>query len=146
MSKQNYPNSVFPLTGDVESTTSASEVTVTGIQETPVSPQPPLNGQLLIFDEPTLQYVPGDPIVSGPDAPGTNPTVNPVQVAGIDEGNLVRELRTDTYGSLRALPLESLVAILILELRANTAATLADKPYPDTDFVAKNFTDQQIGA
>lgn len=134
MNKQTYPNSIFPLTGDVTSTTGESDVAVTGIQKNKVSPQPPQNGQLLIFDGPTAQYVPGDPIVSGPDKVGTDPTVNPVQVSGIDEGNLVRELRTDTYGSLRAVRIEELLEQLIEINRAMLSAFVEANNLPDTDY------------
>jgi len=115
-------------------------VTVAGIQKTPVSPQPPNNGQILIFDEPTDQYVPGDPIVSGPDPVGTSPTVNPVQVAGIDEGNLVRELRTDTYGGLRVPVLEGLVAQLVAICQAQLAAYIEVNRLPENDYNPSNFS------
>lgn len=139
--RQNFPNSVFPLTGDVTSNTGNNTVTVEGIQTTPVSPQQPTNGQLLIFDQPTQQYVPGDPIVSGPDAVGTEPTVNPVQVAGIDEGNLVRELRTDAYGSFRAARTEEILEQILNTQRAILAALLSlDTSLHDQDFNPDSFS------
>lgn len=143
--RQNLPQSVYPLTGDIKSTTGDPKVTVTGIQKTPFASDQPLPGQIPVMNT-DGSWHPEDPVVSGTDAPGTTPTKNPVQVAGIDEGNLVRELRTDTYGSLRALRVEELLAILILEVRALKAATISDKPVFDEDFVADNFSDIQVGA
>src|SRR5580658_2277271 len=121
---QTFPQAIYPINGDVESQSGDPDVTVVGIQGTPVLDQAPLNGQILIYDSPTNNYVPGDPIVSGPDPTGSTPSVNPVQVAGIDEGDLVRELRTDTYGSLRSLRIEQLLYLILLELRALKAATI----------------------
>lgn len=40
-----------------------------------------------------------DPIVSGPDAPGTAPTANPVQIGGFD-GTDVRRILTDASGNV----------------------------------------------
>lgn len=87
-----------------------------------------------------------DPVVSGTDAVGTAPTENPVQVAGIDDGDLVRELRTDTYGSLRSLNIEEKLDTVIRLLRVLVAATLQDKQADDSEFVADNFSDIEVGA
>jgi hypothetical protein len=38
------------------------------------------NGQIPIWDSASTTYIPGDPIVSGPDAVGVAPTKNPVQI------------------------------------------------------------------
>jgi|HubBroStandDraft_1064217.scaffolds.fasta_scaffold37784_3 hypothetical protein len=141
---QTFPQAIYPINGDVESQSGDPDVTVVGIQGTPVLDQAPLNGQILIYDSPTNNYVPGDPIVSGPDPTGSTPSVNPVQVAGIDEGDLVRELRTDTYGSLRSLRIEQLLYLILLELRALKAATInLDDTMLSTDYEADNFT--QLG-
>jgi hypothetical protein len=142
---QTYPQQIYPISGDVQSHVGNPKVTVTGIQSTPVLAQLPLNGQLLIYDSATNNYIPGDPIVSGPNQPGTAPTVNPVQVAGIDDGNLVREVRTDSYGSLRSLSIEEKLDQLIYLLRALLAATITDKQVDDADFTADNFTDIPSG-
>jgi hypothetical protein len=146
---QTVPQSVYPATGDVASTVGDSNLTVDGIQGVPVLDQAPSDGQILIYDTGAPNgpaYVPGDPVVSGTDAPGNQSTANPVQVAGIDDGNLVRELRTDTYGSLRALNLEELLMEVILELRAIKAAVVSDKFVNDLELMADNFQDFKVGA
>lgn len=144
--QQLFPQSSFPITGDAQSTTGSPDVAVVGIQGTPVLNQPPQNGQVLIYDAPINAYVPGDPIVSGPDPVGTSPTVNPVQVAGIDDGNLVREVRLDTYGSVRSLNIEEKLDTVIYLLRAILAATIADKQLDDSEFTEDNFMDIPAGA
>lgn len=144
--RQLLPNSISPINGDVTSSVGNPDVTVTGIQGTPVLNQAPQEGQILIFDTNApggSAYVPGDPIVSGTDAPGTSPTKNPVQVAGIDDGNLVRELRTDTYGSIRSINVEDKLDQIIYLLRALVAATISDKAVDDSEYTADNFTDIQ---
>lgn len=51
-----------------------------------------INGQPLLANGDGT-YTPGDPIVSGPDAPGTAATKNPVQVGGVDgNGNVQRAM------------------------------------------------------
>lgn len=146
MNQQTFPQSTYPIAGDVESQTGDPAITVVGIQKTAVVPQAPQNGQILIYDQtvgPGGSYVPGDPIVSGPDPVGTNPTVNPVQVAGIDEVDLVRELRTDTYGAIRSLRIEQLLYAVLLELRALKFLTMQDMPVRDGDYDPDHFT--QLG-
>lgn len=139
---QTFPQSLYPLNGDVVSTTGNPEVTVTGIQTTAVSAQPPKNGQLLIYDQVQKEYIPGDPIVSGPDAPGSAPSVNPVQVAGVDSGGLVRELQTDTSGSLYLAGVEQRLDSVIQELRAMKIAIIAlDNTLNPSDFEAASYTD-----
>lgn len=73
------------------------------LRGTPLYNQAPLPGQVLIFDEVTGNYVPGDPIVSGPDAPGVAPTRNPVQMGGFD-GAVVRRVMVDANGNLLFIP------------------------------------------
>lgn len=143
--QQLYPQSSYPLTGDIQSEPGSPIVTTTGIQNTPFSPTKPTEGQVPVFDIDTNQWVPADPIVSGPDEVGTEPTVNPVQVSGIDEGNLVRELRTDTYGGLRSIRMEELLLGILLELRAVKAAILnLDSTAKDMDYMADQFMDQEL--
>jgi hypothetical protein len=84
-------------TGMVE-IVSAGSGNATSINGVPVLAQAPVNGEILIFDGPSGKYVPGDPIVSGPDAPGTPPTRPPVQ-AGVFDGTNVQRLKGDTQGN-----------------------------------------------
>lgn len=62
--------------------------------------QAPQEGQLLIYDTTTSSYVPGDPIVSGPDAPGATPTRPPVQIGGVNGSGNVTRILTDNSGNL----------------------------------------------
>src|SRR6266404_2252557 len=102
----------------------------TSIRGTPVLAQAPVNGEILIFDGPSGKYVPGDPIVSGPDAPGTPPTRPPVQV-GVFDGTNVQRLKGDGAGnagvSVSNFPATQPVsaAALPLPAGASTEATLA---------------------
>lgn len=146
MNRQNLPQAISPINGDVESSIGSPDVVVTGIQQTPVSSTPPQDGQVYVYVAELGMWVAADPIVSGPNAPGTTPTANPVQVAGIDDSNLVREIRTDSYGSLRALNQEEKLDQIIYLLRALLAATVADKQVDDSEFATDNFTDIPAGA
>jgi hypothetical protein len=139
--QQTFPQSVYPIDGDVASKPGDSNVTVTGIQKTPVAAQIPTDGEILIYNQAANEYIPGDPIVSGPDPTGGPPSsANPVQVAGIDEGNFVRELRTDTYGSLRMLNVEDKLDVLIGEIRAMKTAILAlDNTTNPADFEGSSY-------
>ena len=145
MNRQIYPNSLSPLTGDVASTIGSPTATVTGIQGQQVDPTTPQAQQLLVYGSDGVWH-PEDPVVSGTDAPGSPSSKNPVQVAGIDDGNLVRELRTDPYGSLRSLAIEEKLDTLILLMRALIAAVITDLPVNDSEFKADNFQDSQVGA
>jgi hypothetical protein len=142
---QTFPQSIYPLVGDIASATGDPDVTVVGIQKTPVLAQAPLDGQILIYDGAINNYVPGDPIVSGTDPTGGPSSANPVQVAGIDEGNYVRELRTDTYGGLRLPVVEDKLDILIREMRALKVAIVAlDNTLNSADFDADLSTPQSV--
>jgi hypothetical protein len=57
--QQLFPQSTYPLTGDIQSTPGAPKVTVTGIQTIPVSGTTPTDQQVLIFQQALSQYVPG---------------------------------------------------------------------------------------
>lgn len=85
--------------------TSSTPVEITGnadaIRGAAISSTGPGDGQILIFDSVTGHYVPGDPIVSGPDAVGVNPTRNPVQIGAIDPSGNVQRLFTDNSGALQ---------------------------------------------
>src|SRR6478609_1605143 len=54
-------------------------------------------GMLPIWDQPSTTYIPGDPIITGPDANGAVPVGNPVVTAGWD-GTNVRRVKTDAAG------------------------------------------------
>ena len=47
--QQIFPNSTYPITGDVQSTPGSPTVRVVGIQTTPFSSTPPLTGQVPVF-------------------------------------------------------------------------------------------------
>jgi len=145
--QQIFPQSTYPGAGDIKTTPGSPLTTVQGIQTAPVINQYPHNGQVLIFDGPTNQYIPGDPIVSGANPPGTPGTQNPVQVGGIDDGNLVRELRTDTQGAVElSMTARTLFENILLELRAiKTAIVSLDNTAVDSDYQPDNFTDQKAG-
>lgn len=49
MNRQTYPASQSPLTGDISGPAGASQVTVTGIQNTHVESTPPEDGQILVY-------------------------------------------------------------------------------------------------
>ena len=74
------------------------EADAKSIQGIPVSAQAPEDGELLIFDGASGKYVPGDPIVSGPDAPGSSSDTSPVQI-GIFDGMNVRRLAGNSDGA-----------------------------------------------
>ena len=80
--------------------TAATSVNAMSINGTPIYPQAPAPGQILIFDEATGDYVPGDPIVSGPDEPGVAPTRPPVQIGAFD-GTNVQRVASDIDGHLQ---------------------------------------------
>ena len=144
---QTYPNSIFPIRGDVDSEIGNSTVTVTGIQNQPVDPVQPHPQQLLVYGS-DGEWHPEDPVVSGTDAVGTAPTKPPVQVAGIDDGNLVREIRTDTGGAIELSAYDrNLLEQIVLQLRALTAAVVSlDNTAVDGDYQPDNFTDEKVGA
>jgi hypothetical protein len=75
------------------------EADANSIQGVNVSSQAPSDGQVYIYDAATQLLIPGDPIVSGPDAPGIAPTRNPVQIGAYD-GSVVRRVLSDSSGNL----------------------------------------------
>lgn len=113
---QIYPASPYPGTGDISTTTGSPLTIVTGIQSVPVDPTTPQPQQLLVMGS-DGQWHAEDPVVSGPDSPGSVSSKPPVQVAGIDDGNLVRELRLDSSGTVVSTNLEKLLMLLISEVR-----------------------------
>jgi hypothetical protein len=134
---QTFPQSIYPINGDVASANGDPDVTVQGIQGTPVLDQRPDNGQILIYDSAINAYVPGDPIVSGPDPVGTPNASNPVQVGGTD-GVLVREALTDPNGAFvisSQAGIGELLYLILYELRAIKAVLIAqDNQLLDGDF------------
>jgi len=139
--RENYPSSLFPLNGDLDAQAGATEVTVTGLQTFPVDPATPEPQQLLVFGSDGVWH-PEDPVVSGTDAVGSTPSKPPVQVGGVDEGDLVRELRLDTTGGVQlAANTRDLLLNILLELRAIKAAILnLDSTANDQDYNADEFT------
>lgn len=79
------------------------------------------DGQVPIFDLSSGKYIPGDPIVSGPDAPGTPPTRNPVQTGGFD-GTNVRRLLSDASGRLQVGEINSASIKADLDTLASTVS------------------------
>ena len=49
MNRLNYPQSLYPLVGDINSQTGSPYVVVTGIQRYPVLNTPPANGDILMY-------------------------------------------------------------------------------------------------
>jgi hypothetical protein len=145
--QQIFPQSTYPISGDVQSTPGSPAVVVQGIQTAPVINQYPLNGQILIFDGPTNRYIPGDPIVSGTDPVGTPPSRPPVQIGGVDDGNLVREFRTDTNGAVElSMTDRTLLENILLEIRAMKQAIIdQDNTARDSDYAPDNFIDLKVG-
>lgn len=103
----------------------------------PLFNQAPLPGQILIFDEATGNYVPGDPIVSGPDAPGTSPTRPPVQIGGFD-GTNVQRIKTDTSGNLNVNILGTVPVSL--------SGSISVGNFPSSQAVTGPLTDSQLRA
>lgn len=114
--QQIFPNSTYPGQGDIATTPGSPQTTVTGIQQTPVDPTPPQPQQLLVMGS-DGQWHPEDPVVSGPDNVGSSASKPPVQIGGIDDGSLVRELRVDSSGTLVSSSIENLLKQLVAELR-----------------------------
>lgn len=136
--RQNIPQSIYPIVGDVESTTGDANITVVGIQKTPFAADPPQTGQVPVMGSDGVWH-PEDPVVSGPDEPGTDSSKPPVQVGGIDDGNLVRELRIDTYGGLRIPRSEEFQEQTLLVLKALLAAYVEVNGLPESDYALENF-------
>lgn len=131
MSGQIYPNYESP-TGN--------------LQGVPVSPQSPGNGQLLIYSAPANTYIPGDPVVSGPNPVGTPPTANPVQIGGQGADGNVHEIQTDVLGNVRidASTLLDALQQILYELRAiKTVLMGMDNTLLPQDFDAASYSDQQ---
>ena len=144
--QQIFPSNTYPITGDAQSAPGSPLVTVTGIQHTPVDSATPQPQQLLVMGSDGVWH-PEDPVVSGPDTVGSPPSKPPVQVGGIDDGNLVRELRTDTGGAVElSMTDRNLLENILLELRAMKQAIVSlDNTAVDSDYNPDNFIDQKVG-
>lgn len=139
------PGGIYPLLGDVESIAGQNTVTVTGIQTTPVAPDAPQTGQLLVMGA-DGEWHPEDPVVSGTDAVGTAPSKAPVQVAGIDDTGLVREIKTDQFGKVQTNSQSNneRIELLIREVRALKSAVIAlDETQRDSDYSSALFADPE---
>jgi hypothetical protein len=140
--QQLYPQSTYPLTGDIQSTPGSPNVAVTGFQKTPVAPNKPNDGQVYVYVASINQWVPADPVVSGPNAPGTPSTANPVQVGGTDHV-VVRELLLDSEGAVVVSPRSGIgeqLQLLIQEVRALKYAVIStDTTLDDRDFDAQSY-------
>jgi hypothetical protein len=64
--QQLFPNSTYPITGDVQSTPGSPFVRVVGIQTFPFSPAPPLVSQVPVFDG--SQWIPSSVTLSDNDS------------------------------------------------------------------------------
>lgn len=141
MNRETYPSSLFPLRGDLSAESGATSVVVTGIQEQPVDPTVPLPQQLLVYGSDGVWH-PEDPVVSGPDDVGSVATKPPVQVGGIADGGIVEELHLDTAGGIRSLNIESLLGLILQELRGIKSAIISlDNTANDRDFDGSQFPD-----
>lgn len=129
--------------GDATSTAGQNTVTVTGIQTTPVAPDAPQTGQLLVMNK-DGSWHPEDPVVSGTDSVGTTPSKPPVQVAGIDDIGLVREIKTNQLGEIQTNSQSNneRIELLIREVRSMKAAVIAlDETLKDADYSSTLFAD-----
>lgn len=115
--QQLFPQSTYPITGDVQSTPGAPNVLTVGFQGTGVVSTKPTDGQVYVYVEEIDKWVPADPVVSGPNAQGTAPTAPPVQVGGIDDANQVRELRVDSSGNVQLSDTNKILLLILQELR-----------------------------
>jgi hypothetical protein len=105
----------------------------TSIQNIPVSATPPgHDGEILIYNGAGNNYVAGDPIVSGPDAPGSAPTKPPVQIGLVDgSGNVQRVGPSNPVPvSAAALPLPTGAATSALQTTGNTSVASIDTKTP----------------
>lgn len=92
---------VFTRTGNVL----AARGDYTTLQLSDFSATPPASdGKVPIWNQSTSQYVPGDPIVSGPAAEGATPINNPVWVAGKGADGFIHSVRTANDGTVRMDP------------------------------------------
>ena len=57
--QQIFPQSTYPIVGDVTSTPGNPNVVVTGIQSVPFSPTPPSDGDIVVYDSGAGQWGPG---------------------------------------------------------------------------------------
>lgn len=114
------------------------------LQGTPVSPQAPSDGNILIYSGPANTYIPGDPIVSGPDPVGNTPSSNPVQIGGEGPNQTVTEIQTDTTGKLEidTTLLLDIFQQILFELRAikNVLISMDNTLLPQ-DFESSNYID-----
>jgi hypothetical protein len=142
--QQLFAQSTYPLTGDIQSTPGTPQVTTVGFQGTPVVPNKPKDGQVYVYVASINAWVPADPIVSGPNAIGTPPTANPVQVGGLN-GNVVQELALDSSGKVVISELggeADIMSQILLELRAIKAVLIAhDNTLLPQDFDSTSFSD-----
>ena len=57
MNRETYPASQSPLKGDIDGPAGATEVTVVGLQHNPISPATPEDGDSLVFNAATGEWV-----------------------------------------------------------------------------------------
>lgn len=120
------------------------EAPTANIQGTPVAPSLPTDGEILIYSGPANAYIPGDPIVSGPDPVGSPPTVNPVQIGGEGPDGNVHEIQTDLTGKIEidAAQLLDLWRQVLYELRAIKAAIIGlDLTLNENELEAEAFAE-----
>jgi hypothetical protein len=67
---------------------------------TPIAPTPPVDGEVLVYDGTAGQWIPADPVVSGPDAPGVAPTRPPVQIGLVDSAGHVQRVSGTPSGAV----------------------------------------------
>ena len=146
MNQQTFPQSTYPIAGDVESQTGDPAITVVGIQKTAVVPQAPQNGQILIYDQTvgpaavTFRAIRSSPV---PIPWARTQRLIPSRLPGSTKMELVRELRTDTYGAIRSLRIEQLLYAVLLKVACLKFLTMQDMPVRDGDYDPDHFT--QLG-
>lgn len=64
MNQQLFPQSVYPITGDVQSTPGQSQIRVVGLQGVPISIAGPIGGNVLTYIASTGQYTPSGSVLN----------------------------------------------------------------------------------
>lgn len=86
--RETYPASQSPLQGDVSGAAGATTVTVTGIQGTPISPIPPDDQQVLVYQALTNRWEPRS--VFGLEIEGHGTSLDKqVYINGVPDGSLL---------------------------------------------------------
>lgn len=86
--RETFPAAQSPLQGDVSGAAGATTVTVTGIQTIPVSPTPPDDQQVLVYQAPTNRWEPRSVFGLEIEGHGTSPD-KLIYINGVPDGSLL---------------------------------------------------------